>query len=112
MRRVRTSTWVLTAVFLVTLVLYFRVRPPSPAAGAGACHVTANHHAEANLADHANESGVPDRHPTPDRDSDDTPDRDSDDIALLDGDANSLRHGLGVPIDESRLLFRRRPSGG
>src|SRR5262249_58176491 len=30
MRRVRTSTWVLLAVFLGTLVLYLWVRPPTP----------------------------------------------------------------------------------
>ena len=30
MRRVRTSTWVLLAVFLGTLVLYLWVKPPAP----------------------------------------------------------------------------------
>jgi cytoskeletal protein RodZ len=32
MRRVRTSTWVLLAIFLGTLALYLMVRPPSPSA--------------------------------------------------------------------------------
>ena len=31
MRRVRTSTWILIAVFLLALVAYFLVRPSHPA---------------------------------------------------------------------------------
>ena len=34
MRRVRTSTWVLVAIFLGTLVLYLWVKPPPPKASA------------------------------------------------------------------------------
>ena len=70
MRRVRTSTWILTAVFLVALVTYWLVKPAQTApAGnrsttgqsstspdAGRVDVTANHHADV----HANEFGVPD----------------------------------------------------
>jgi hypothetical protein len=33
MRRVRTSTWILVAIFLVTLVTYLRFRPPTAHAG-------------------------------------------------------------------------------
>ena len=32
MRRIRTSTWVLLAIFLGTLALYLMVKPPSPSA--------------------------------------------------------------------------------
>ena len=55
MRRVRTSTWVLLAIFLGTLVLYLWVKPPTPSAAGdspataaadefpGACPVTQHH---------------------------------------------------------------------
>ena len=82
MRRVRTSTWILTAVFLITLVTYVLVRPPqaatagnpsttgqpsspspsptSPAPSPDTVAVTVNHHVDANREGHASEFGVPD----------------------------------------------------
>ena len=74
MRRVRTSTWILTAVFLVALVTYVLVRPaptatvgnpsttvqPSTSPRADPDDVTANHLSDADSEAHANEFGVPD----------------------------------------------------
>ena len=43
MRRVRTSTWILLAVFLGTLVLYTWVKPPAPGTAGDSPAATANH---------------------------------------------------------------------
>ena len=109
MRRARTSTWILTAVFLITLVAYLLVRPP-PAATTGVTPATtpspssapatsppaqanradqADDHTETNRRGKATEFGVPCRN---------APDPGSGGIVLSRGHASSLSHRHSVPL--------------
>ena len=115
MRRVRTSTWILTAIFLVVLVTYVLVKPAPPATAgnpstpgqsspspspsltrAGPDDGTANYHADGNPEGQPDEFGVPDRHTT----------RGplADGYAVCGSDANCLSRRFGVTLAGPRSL--------
>jgi hypothetical protein len=70
MRRVRTSTWVLLAIFLGVLVLYLWVKPPSPTTAGGSsanvARTTAPSHTR-RPAPHRHRSPAPAATPAPHR---------------------------------------------
>ena len=118
-RRVRTSTWILTAVFLVTLVTWVLVMPTQPRnrrhplddgaaldlVRAGPGDVTGDHHADA----HADEFGVPDWHITSGPLTDGDAVRGS--HAVRGSDANSLSHRFGAALAGPPTLSCGAPVG-
>ena len=118
-RRVRTSTWILTAVFLVTLVTWVLVMPTSTAT-VGNPSTTGQPSTSSEPARttspptttptrHADEFGVPDWHTTPGPLADGDAVRGS--HAVRGSDANSLSHRFGVTLAGPPGLSCREPVG-